>query len=127
MPSRPRRPCLEHGCAALIAPPASRCPEHTAQRNRERHQQLDERRGNAAARGYDYRWATRIRPAQLRREPLCRFCNEAGRVTLATDVDHITPRAEGGSDHPDNLRSLCHACHSRHTARTRGFAQGGGR
>ncbi|HEV7293493.1 MAG TPA: hypothetical protein VGN79_14355 [Devosia sp.] len=24
---------------------------------------------------------------------------------------------------PTNLRSLCHACHSRHTALTRGFAR----
>ena len=29
----------------------------------------------------------------------------------ASEVDHITPLAYGGSDHPSNLRSLCRDCH----------------
>ena len=31
----------------------------------------------------------------------------------ATEVDHVTPRALGGSDDPSNLRSVCHDCHKR--------------
>lgn len=30
-------------------------------------------------------------------------------------VDHVVPRAKGGSDEPENLRVLCHGCHSRVT------------
>jgi 5-methylcytosine-specific restriction protein A len=50
---------------------------------------------------------------QLRAEILydaaycCALCGHA-----ASEVDHITPLAWGGSDHPSNLRSLCHDCHA---------------
>ena len=32
-------------------------------------------------------------------------------TTVATEVDHIRPRAVGGDDALDNLRSVCHRCH----------------
>lgn len=35
----------------------------------------------------------------------------------ATDVDHIIPAHKGGTDEPDNLRSLCRWHHERKTAR----------
>lgn len=35
----------------------------------------------------------------------------------ATEVDHVRPRVAGGTDHPANLRSLCHRCHARRTGR----------
>lgn len=35
---------------------------------------------------------------------------EARRAKLV-QVDHIIPRERGGSDHIDNLRSLCAECH----------------
>jgi 5-methylcytosine-specific restriction protein A len=68
-------------------------------------------------RGYDRRWQ-RLRLVVLAEEPLCRFCYAEGRLTPATDVDHIEPLRT----RPDlrllrsNLRSLCHPCHARHTA-----------
>jgi 5-methylcytosine-specific restriction endonuclease McrA len=36
----------------------------------------------------------------------CQHCHRA-----AAEVDHIVPVIDGGSDHPANLRSLCHDCH----------------
>lgn len=36
---------------------------------------------------------------------------------VATDVDHIVTKRNGGTDDQFNLRSLCHACHSRRTLR----------
>lgn len=33
------------------------------------------------------------------------------------DADHIHARADGGRDHPDNLRTLCVPCHKVRTAR----------
>lgn len=62
----------------------------------------------------------------LRREPLCRECWVHGRVTEATQVDHIVPLAEGGTNDPDNLQSLCHSCHSRKTAKAQAVARGRG-
>jgi 5-methylcytosine-specific restriction protein A len=32
-------------------------------------------------------------------------------TTIATEVDHIRPRAIGGDDALDNLRSVCRKCH----------------
>lgn len=29
----------------------------------------------------------------------------------ATEVDHITPKASGGTDDPANLQGICKACH----------------
>ncbi len=51
-----------------------------------------------------------IRMLQLKREPACRLCG-----AMACHVDHIVARERGGTDRPDNLQSLCHACHSRKT------------
>jgi len=46
----------------------------------------------------------------LRDKYLCR-CDECEAKPLlmrapANEVDHITPKAEGGTDHPDNLRAI---------------------
>ncbi|MGH6977841.1 MAG: HNH endonuclease [Brevundimonas sp.] len=82
----------------------------------------DNRRGSAASRGYDADWR-RCRAAFLKRYPLCRFCEEAGRVEAATVVDHIISI----EDRPDlrldwsNLRPLCKVCHDRRTARDQAF------
>lgn len=47
-------------------------------------------RGTAAQRGYDSRWR-KARATYLQRHPLCRMCEQAGRLTPATVVDHIIP------------------------------------
>lgn len=116
MPWAPKTPCAAPGCTELTH--GRLCPRHEA----ERKARLDARRGSAAKRGYDARWR-KIRQQVLNEEPLCRFCLEAGRVTSATDVDHIdgNPRNNDRS----NLRPLCHECHSRRTARDQGFARKG--
>ena len=79
----------------------------------------DRNRGTAAQRGYGARWQ-RIRLMHLRSNPLCMdpYGVHEGRPVPATDVDHILPRREGGSDSDDNLQSLCHSCHSKKTAET---------
>lgn len=43
---------------------------------------------------------------------LCQECCEHGRLTLGTQVDHIVPLDEGGSDEDDNKRLLCDKCHA---------------
>jgi len=71
---------------------------------------VDRHRPNASERGYGGEWQ-RLRAAHLAIEPDCRECGKP-----ATDVDHIVARRQGGSDDDYNLRSLCHACHSRRTS-----------
>lgn len=47
----------------------------------------------------------------------CRICGkDLSRVpSWLTEVHHVQPRSEGGSDHPSNLITLCIMCHRRIT------------
>lgn len=78
----------------------------------------DKDRGTANQRGYDARWR-KLRLMYLRAHPLCVVCARENRVTEATDVDHIIPKRDGGTDEESNLQSMCHSCHSRKTASSR--------
>lgn len=71
-------------------------------------------------RGYGTRW-DKLRAHILRRDKyLCQNCLGNGSVTTASQVDHRKPKAKGGTDDPDNLWSLCRACHEAKTARDQG-------
>ena len=54
-------------------------------------------------------WRERIRPRQLDREPLCRFCRALGHVEVAKHVDHIQrPKGDWQLQRdPENFQSLC--------------------
>jgi 5-methylcytosine-specific restriction protein A len=52
-----------------------------------------------------------MRAELFARAPLCAMCEAAGRVTLATQRDHIKPLAEGGADDQSNEQGLCVPCH----------------
>jgi 5-methylcytosine-specific restriction protein A len=60
-----------------------------------------------------WRW-TQASIRHRKRNPLCEFCKRAGRVTQATLVDHIIPRAQAPELmwDPDNWQSLCDNCHN---------------
>lgn len=87
-------------------------------------------RSNSTRRGYGYRWQ-RYRESWLQSHPVCgdrergrsaehSECARSGRVSAATDVDHIK-RVTGPDDplfwEPSNHQSLCHVCHSLKTVR----------
>ena len=50
---------------------------------------------------------------------LCQECLRHGRFVTGNDVDHIVPKALGGSDDMDNLQTLCRACHKQKTVAER--------
>jgi 5-methylcytosine-specific restriction protein A len=81
------------------------------------HQPAEQVRGTSAQRGYDYRWQ-QARAGYLAKHPLCCHCSSLGRVTVATDLDHITPHKGDMVLFWDraNWQGLCHPCHSRKTA-----------
>lgn len=110
MPNRAPRPCRVAGCAELTTEKHGFCARH----RREDRQRWDEERESAARRGYGARWR-RLRLLFLRRHPLCvdPFGLHEGRPVAATDVDHVLPKAKGGTDAWENLQPLCHSCHSR--------------
>lgn len=79
------------------------------------------KRISANERGYGWRW-TKVRQAALERDRyLCQDCLDRGRTTVATQVDHIKPKAKGGGDELSNCRSLCRECHDRKTAKDQGW------
>jgi 5-methylcytosine-specific restriction protein A len=102
MPMKPPSPCAHRGCAHR-AVTRGYCAQHARDRERAR--------GSAASRGYDLEWRIK-RGTYLKAHWCCVVCGG-----VATDVDHIIPRSHGGGDAWANLRALCHACHSRRTAR----------
>lgn len=58
----------------------------------------------------------RLRESILERDKhLCQVCLPQGRYTLATEVDHVIPEAEGGTDDRTNLQSICGPCHEEKT------------
>lgn len=73
-------------------------------------------------RGYGLEWE-RLRLRILERDCYlcqCRHCKAEGRTTLATQVDHIKPKADGGTDDPLNLQAIAADCHKRKTMEERG-------
>ncbi len=79
----------------------------------------DQREKNSNARGYTSRWR-RFAKNYLNRNPLCVHCRKSGRVTPATEVDHIIPHRGDQElfwDTENNLQGLCKECHSRKTGR----------
>jgi len=64
----------------------------------------------------------KIREAHFRLNPLCVMClaKTPQRVTEATELDHIKPLHQGGTDTPDNRQGLCSDCHTEKSKTERG-------
>jgi len=115
MPRLAPKPCNHTGCPNLTQ--GRYCDDHADQH---KHNWQDDRyRGTRQQRGYGKEWQ-RIRAARLRQDHyLCQVCIKQDRTTPATEVDHIISKANGGTDHIDNLQSICKQCHRSKTARER--------
>jgi len=81
-------------------------------------------RGTSTERGYGAAWR-KIRNAAMRRDNwLCQPCQRNGKVTAATECDHILPKSQGGTDDPENLQGICRECHQAKTEAEAAKAQG---
>ena len=115
MPTAPKRPCSHPGCPVL-----GECPTHGRTAQRRAH---DQARGSR--RGYETAEWKAVRAYVLARDPWCTWGalpkdqrpagSACGRPS--TTAAHIVPRAQGGSDEPENLRGLCSSHHSQETSR----------
>ena len=75
-------------------------------------------------RGYGAQW-DKIRPIIIARDfGLCQPCKRKGRVTPFSAVDHIKPKASGGTDDHDNLECVCTPCHEAKSLAEAAQAQG---
>ena len=75
-------------------------------------------------RGYGSAWVKTRKTILERDKHLCQSCKAKGQITKATTVDHIKPKAEGGTDDPANLQCICDDCHKAKTEAERAKAQG---
>jgi 5-methylcytosine-specific restriction protein A len=107
----------------LVRDGSSRCDQHPKANSF-----ADKKRGTRHERGYGTAWS-KLREIVLKRDQgLCQPCEAAGRVTLAHEVDHRVPKAEGGTDAESNLQSICRICHLAKTQAEakRGISRGWG-
>lgn len=103
MPLAAPKPCAHYGCGVLVRDGSGRCEAHQRPKD---HRWDDIKRGDATARGYGGPWK-RLREQILRRDrKLCQPSLRAGRYVPATSVDHIIPKARGGTDDPSNLQAI---------------------
>lgn len=110
MTARLPRACAVPGCPnTSIGSP--RCSVHTTPK-------VDPR-PNSRARGYDHSWE-KTAAAVRREEPWCRLHLARNQKVSTAHVDHIVPRARGGTDDRSNLQGLCSSCHSSKTVREDG-------
>lgn len=108
MPTKPLRPCRQPGCPALVK--SGYCEAHK-RRAKGSERPWRTSIGSASSRGYGSEWRA-LRVQVLQRDSWCRVCG----VAPATHVDHVVPKARGGSDQMCNLQGLCQACHTNKTA-----------
>lgn len=108
MPKLPPKPCTKPGCKAY-ATQRSRCDEHQPP--------AWEGKGSGSSRGYGWDWS-RKRKRVLRRDGyICKALIECNGLARATEVDHVVPKFEGGTDSDDNLQAICTPCHREKTRR----------
>lgn len=116
MPGQPPTTCSRDGCLELAS--GGRCEACRVQYGAEER--------TTPWRAAEIKWRNSARwrgkhgrrAGQLRREPLCRVCAEGGRITIATEVDHIVPtQGDYKRFWYGELQSLCRSDHSAKTAK----------
>ncbi len=81
----------------------------------------DTARPSAAARGYCSRgWKLARAERLLLDHYQCQACGVVIAGGRGLHVDHVVPKAEGGTDLVANLQTLCRPCHSRKTVAEQG-------
>ena len=113
MPRAAPKPCNHPGCNVLLFAGESYCQPH----RKAKRKQSDAQRGSASARGYTGAWR-KARYHYLMSHPLCRTCEQDGRLSEATVVDHIVPH-RGDKDlfwDSSNWQPMCKHCHDVKTA-----------
>ena len=115
-PRRPKKPCSTPGCPELVEAGQRFCPEHLRQERRDRDRDHDRTRPSAAKRGYDRHWQ-RLRVMVLRRQVFC----ACGCGKVSEEVHHKD--GDSSNNSWDNLEALSKVCHSKLTAKEKGWGR----
>lgn len=102
MPASAPKPCSQVGCGVAVHDGSNRCDLHKREKWTKR---------PTVTKRVTGRKLQAMRERLFKLDPLCAECRRQGRVTLATQRDHIKPLAEGGADDDDNVQGLCIGCH----------------
>ncbi|EOC0875546.1 HNH endonuclease [Cronobacter malonaticus] len=114
MPVAIYRACRKRGCPGKTTHRSGFCEAHSSEGWLQYHRGL-----NRHHRGYGSKWDI-IRVRILTRDRhICQECQRKGRPHPAETVDHIIPKAHGGTDDDSNLQALCWSCHKSKTATER--------
>lgn len=133
MPYAPAKPCRYAGCGVLVRDGSGYCEKHAEHRYKGKW--ADSRRGSRQSRGYDAEWERARLETLVEDQGLCRPCRQQGKLTPATQVDHIVPVAEAKAmgwtkaqiNAPTNRQSICTVCHKCKTqAEAQRARRGGG-
>ncbi|MTI11565.1 HNH endonuclease [Sansalvadorimonas verongulae] len=117
MPARLKRACRKPGCPGTTTHRSGYCDKHQPEEGS--WNKWQQKKGNTTQRGYGYKWQ-KLRAQILKRDSyLCQECKRKGVIREGRHVDHITPKAAGGTDEPGNLQTLCTTCHNHKTATER--------
>ena len=82
-------------------------------------------RGSRHQRGYGWAWEQKREQVLDRDAGLCQPCARRGVLTPGCrTVDHIVPKARGGTDDLKNLQTICSGAGSCHQAKTQAESQG---
>jgi 5-methylcytosine-specific restriction protein A len=94
----------------------TRPPTHQQLARQPRKPWFREDKRTTTERGYGYDWQ-QLRAQHIAEHPLCVECEREGRVTAATQIDHVIPHKGDDSLRldPRNLQSLCDNHHSAKT------------
>jgi 5-methylcytosine-specific restriction protein A len=109
MPRTPKQTtCRELGCDNAKVNHSYFCVNHGGARAI----QLGEKRKALAAKYGSKQWK-QFRQIHLSKYPLCARCQSLGKITPASDVDHIIPHKMNIDKWMGNrFQSLCRPCHS---------------
>lgn len=123
MPKAAPRPCTHPGCRAY-AVKDGRCKDHPHISGWVRY---SDKAGSAHSRGYGASWRKLRNRILVRDTHLCQLCLKRGMYIQAREVDHITPKAVGGTDSDDNLMAICKDCHKVKTLQEAAQGRGEGK
>lgn len=114
MVARIPKACRMRSCPHVTIHPSGYCEKHIGEGWRQH-----SKGQTATQRGYGPDWR-KVRNGIIKRDKgLCQACKREGIVRVGTSVDHVVPKAHGGTDAPDNLECICTAHHRAKTARER--------